>query len=405
MNNDIFMNMLLSSLYKKCNVPTDFHSQALCVKELMGNDVTGLVGSLTDFQVNAANVKWYIKTGNDTLDSIMAKWLDTINSEFKGQIPSGINALATEYFKERWKGSSFPVLKILSWGEIEGFKLPTKMAFVDGSMIYSDSDKNNGDSINLGETSYYLGSNRLPKNKLSNGCIITKPFGFWYDEYPKVYLVKNGVYYNWKLMESLKNKQSEILDQIMPYLMLVQKGTEGLAINKNVNYDDAKLKKVVDQMEELMEKMNDVHMDGQRKSKTPIRVSQFDEKIQHLIPDLGTILKAELAAGFEKGMLAGMGFIDIANTVSTSRSESVLNPKAFIEEVRTGIGEKQDGSGFAQIMKDLLFVIKEQNDGRPKYNNLQMKVLHSQPQIFMDKDFRDFLLSMFNRGKLSQKAL
>lgn len=403
--NGVFINYILSALYKKTVVPTDFHGQALAVKELMANDVSGLVGSLTDFQVGAANVNWYIKTGNPTLDSIMAEWLDSINSEFNGLVPSGIRALATEYYKERWKGASFPVLKILAWEEYQGFKLPSKLAFVDGSNIYSDSTKSIGEDIALGEYSYYLGSKKDNESKLDKGCIITKPFGRWYDEYPPIYLIKNGVYFNWKLLHSLKDKQSEVLEQILPYLMLVKKGTEGLAVNKNVNYDDAKLKAVVNQMEELMVKMNDYQTSDHRRSKTPLRVSQFDEEISHLIPDLKTILSAELSVGFEKGILAGEGFIDIADAVSSSRRESVLNPKAFIQEVNTGIGDGQDGSGFAQVMKDLMFVIKKQNENRTKYTNLNMRVMHSRPQIFMDKDFRDFLLSLYNRGTLSKKAL
>jgi len=403
--NGIVLNLILSSLYKKCVIPSEFHGQANAIKELMTDDVSGLVQSLTDFQVGAANVNWYIKTGNPTLDNIMAQWLDSINSEFNGKVPSGIKALASEYYKERWKGASFPVLKILGWGEVEGFKLPTKMAFVDGGNVYSGLDKKVSEFVNLEDQSYFLGSKKDKVNILDRGCIITKPFSRWYDEYPQIYLIKNGVYHNWKLLWILKDKQSQVLEQVMPYLMQVLKGTEGLAVNKNINYDDTQLKRVVGQMEELMEKMNDLHFEGKRKNKTPLRVSQFDEEIKHLIPDLKTILNVELSSGFEKGILAGLGFIDIADAVSSSRRESILNPKAFIQEVNNGIGASQDGSGFAQVLKDLMFVIKKQNDERPKYTNLNMRVLHSQPQIFMDKDFRDFLLSLYNRGSISKKTL
>jgi len=402
--NGMIINYILSTLAKKNIVPSDFHAQASVIKNMMSDDVSGLVQSLTDFQVSAANVKWYIKTESDTLNSIMTEWLDTVNSEFNGKIPSGIRALSLEYYKERWKGASFPILKILSWGEIDGFQVPTKLAFVDGSNVYAET-KRNSEFIDLGDNRYYLGQNQDPENLLDSGCIISKPFGRWTDEYPPIYLIKSGVYHNWSMLASLKGKQSELLDQVLPYLLLVQKGTENLALQKGINYDDTKLKQVANQMDEMLNKLNDSHAEGKRKHKTPIRVSQFDEEIKHLLPDLGTILKAELASGFEKGILAGQGFIDIADAVSSSRRESVMNPKAFIQETRSGIGDGQDGSGFAQVMKDLMFVIKRQNKGRTKYNNLGMNVYHSQPQIFMDKDFRDFLLSMFNRGKLSQKTL
>jgi hypothetical protein len=401
--NNTLINFMLNSLCKRLTVPSDFHGQAQAIKRLMEDDASGLIDSLTDFQVNAANVNWYIKTGNDNLDAIMERWLDTINIEYNGRIPSGIKPLATEYFKERWKGASFPILKILEWGEIDGFSLPMKMSFVDGANVWTENKQN--DFIEVGEQEYYLGNKFDAAHRLDKGCIITKPFGRWHDEYPKIYLIKNGVYHNSELLKSLKNKQAEVLEQILPYLMLIQKGSEALAINKGVNYDDAKLQGVVKQMEELISKMNGAGIEGRKRGKTPIRATQFDEEIKHLIPDLKTILSAELSTGFEKGILTGLGFIDIAEAVSSSRKESVLNPKAFIQEINTGIGNSQSGSGFAQVLKDLMYQVKKQNEGRIKYNSLKFNIFHSKPQIFIDKDFRDFLLSLYNRGALSKKTL
>lgn len=403
--NGMLINFLISNLYKKIKVPPTFHGQAKCVKEMLGNDIGGLVGALTDFQVSAANVNWSIRTGNDTLDDIMSRWLDTVNSGFNGKVPSGIQALATEYYKERWKGASFPILKILEWGEIDGFNVPTKMAFVEGSEIYTDTNKNAGDFVDLGDQKYYLGDKLDDANLLDVGCIITKPFGRWFDEYPPIYLIKNGVFYNWKLEQSLINKMSEILDQIIPYMLLIKKGTEGLALRKNVNYDNKQLKEVAQQLEELIQKTKDFQLSGKKANKTAIRASQFDEEIEHFIPNLETILKQELTTGMEKRQLAGLGFIDIANAVSSSRRESVLNPKAFIQETMNGIGDAQKGSGFAAVLKEVLVLVKEKNQARTKFSNASMRIIHSKPQIFMDKDFRDFLLSLYNRGLLSKKTL
>lgn len=402
-NYDI-LSLITNSLYSKVTIPSDFHSQARCVKEMLKNDVSGLVGSLTDFQVNAANVQWLVRTGNDTLDSIMKEWLDTINSSFNGKIPSGIQALATEYYKERWKGSSFPVLKIMEWGEINGFQVPVKMAFVDGASIYLDTANKSEEFVDLGEEKYYLGSKFSDEYKLNEGCIFTKPFGRWIDEYPPIYLIKNGVYYNWKLEQSLLSKTSEILDQVIPYMLLVKKGSESL-MKEGHTYDEAQLRQVGDQIKELIQKTQEFKYDKKRTNKSGIRVSQFDEDITHFIPDLKTILAQELHVGFEKRQLAGLGFMDIADAVSSSRRESVLNPKAFIQETNTGIGDAKSGSGFAGVLKEVLVQIKLRNAKRPKFSNTEMRVLHSKPQIFMASEFRTFLMSLYNRGVLSKKTL
>ena len=62
--NGLFMNYLLSALYRKVIVPNDFHTQSIAIREIMRNDVSGLIDSLTTFQVNSASVNYEIKTSN-----------------------------------------------------------------------------------------------------------------------------------------------------------------------------------------------------------------------------------------------------------------------------------------------------------------------------------------------------
>src|SRR5208283_3178454 len=92
--NGLFMNYLLSALYRKVIVPNDFHTQAIAIREIMRNDVTGLIDTLTTFQVNSASVTYEIKTESDKLNKILAKWLREINISYNGRLPSGVVALA-----------------------------------------------------------------------------------------------------------------------------------------------------------------------------------------------------------------------------------------------------------------------------------------------------------------------
>ena len=393
------MNYLLSALYRKVIVPNDFHTQSIAVQEIMRNDVTGLIDSLTTFQVNSAAVNYEIKTNNDQLNKTLRKWLREINIGYNGRLPSGIGALAQEYFKERWKGSTFPVLKIMEWDDENDSKilLPVRMAFVDGGSIYSLRTSIDQNYVDILGYQYFLGRKRDKKNLLGDNCILSKPNARWFTEYPVPYLIKSGVYYNFKIIQSFKDKQAQILDAIFPYLLLIQKNTDQMATVKGVNYDDAKLTKVSDQYNEIIQRMNDFQFDGQRKSKTPIRVTQHDEKITHVMPDLMVILKEELLAIPEKGILNGLGFVKVADPMATTRKESILNPKAFIQEIQQGIED------FKQILRELIILIQSKNPSKIKYMGNEFRVMSSPIKGFMTDEFKQTMRSLYDRGLVSKK--
>lgn len=397
--NGLFMNYLLSSLYRKVITPNDFHTQAIAIQEIMRNDVTGLVDSLTTFQVQSASVNYEIKTSNDKLNEVFRKWLREINLSYNGRLPSGIGALAQEYFKERWKGATFPILKIMEWDDNNeaGILLPTRMAFVDGGSVYSLRVSIDQNYVDILGYQYFLGRKRDKQNLLGTNCVITKPNARWFSEYPVPYLIKNGVYYNFKIIQMLKDKQAQILDAILPYILSVKKNTDMLATQKGVNYDDAKLQKVSDQFNELIQRMNDFQFDGQRKSKTPIRVSQHDEEIQHIFPDLMVVLKEELLAIPEKAILNGLGFVKVADPMATTRKESILNPKAFIEEIKQGIED------FKSILREVVILIQQKNAKKIKYMGADFRIMSSPVRGFMTDEFKQTMRSLYDRGLVSKK--
>ncbi|MHA1787858.1 MAG: ChaB family protein [Candidatus Helarchaeota archaeon] len=394
-NQGIFINYLLSMLLKKITVPGDYHSQVKVVKEMLADDVSGLVDSLTDFAVNSASVDFKIETSNDNFTKILKHWVDTINLEYN-QIPTGLSPLAKEYFKERWKGSSFPILKIGGWTAKNNVILPTKLFFVDGASIYAEDLNVEDKTLKLINYEYYLGKNKLKNNKLDK-AIITKPYSRWYDKYPTPYLIKRGVYHNWKIIKSIKDKETEILDQIIPYLLLIKKGTEGLAVNDIKNYSNDELQGVIKQFQELMDEIKGTDLPN-KLVKSPIRATNFDEEIKHLIPDLSTIFNRELFEVAERNILSGLGFIDVVEATSTSRRESVLNPKAFIEEVKAGV------SDFKQIIKELVYKIIEKNSSHIKYINSDFYVCSSPVRGFMTDNFKRQIQRLWRSGRLSDQT-
>jgi len=399
-NTGLWFQQVLSLLLKKVVVPTNYHERVKEVKFMLEDDLSGMIDTLTDFAVDSASVDFCIDSKNDNLNEIMNGWLKNINRDFNGQIPSGINALAEEYYKERWKSSSFPVLKISKWERGEGnLVLPSKMFFVDGESIHTPNPKeSDGDTVMLGDLEYFIGASE--DNPLDKNVVITKPYGRWHDKYPVPFLVKRGVLHNFKLMKSLKEKQIELLDQIIPYLFLVKKGSERLAIDKNVNYSNDQLEKIQEDFQNLLSKMEESTNNDDAKSnrKTPMRTTQFDEQIDHLIPDMSTMFEPKLFQQAEQNILAGLGFIDIAEAVSSSRKESVLNPTPFIQDVKQAVKD------FRQILSEVLLMIIEKNKSNRKFMNVPMKVCNTPVTAFMTDAFKEKIRQLYDRGRISSQT-
>ena len=300
-----FLNLMLSN----SATPADFHGQVAKVKDMLSEDVSGLVDSLSDFMVNSANVGCSIETGNDKFTATLKKWLDTINIGYNGQVPIGINALAKEYYSERWKYSSLPVLRIAKWEKIDGIMLPTKMFFLDGGSIYAKK-KDDNNTIRLLDYDYFLGKPEAKApNQLIKNVLFSKVNGRWFDKYPKPFLVKRGIYRNWKLIDTIKGQEERILKRIIPYLLQITKG--GMFGDKVKTYSNKQLTGIMNEFKQIAK---DIRQD----EGMGIRVSNMDEEIKHLIPDLSDMFNPVLFANAERAILTGFGFVDIMEATANS---------------------------------------------------------------------------------------
>lgn len=396
--NQVLFSNLLGLLMSKVIVPSDFHGRVDAVKKMLDDDISGLVDSLTDFAVDTASVDFNIETNNSNLTEALNTWLDTVNIDFDGKIPCGLKALSKEYFKERWKYSSFPVLQVSKW-EVDPktkLMLPSQMYFLDGASIYAKDTNPGSPTLSFDSYDYYLG--KALKVKIGKNAIFGKTNGRWHDVYPNPFLIKRGVYHNWRIIEAVKRNELDVLDQVIPYMLLIKKGTERLAIDKNINYDSKKLKEVISQIEELMSKAKSLDSELTKKNKTPVRASQFDEEIQHLIPNLEALFKSELFAVAERNILSGLGFIDVIDAMSSSRRESVLNPKPFVQEVITGVED------FKHMIKQLLYLVVKNNPDSIKYNNVKLEVTSTPIKGFMTDKFKERIRQLWDRGLVSSKT-
>ena len=381
------------------NIPSDYRNQVLSVKKLLQNDESGIISSMLDFGISSsADVDFSVEVNNETLSNILNGWLSDVNGSLLGKIPIGIEALAKEYYRERWKGSSMLVLRTI-WGEVDGMRLPTKMWFVDGEDIDVSSDSK---VVTLGDEKYGIITSHqkkevmhLPANK-NEKIFVQKPFSSWGTDYPVPYLIQRGLYKNAMMMNNLISKGEVVVAKALEYLMVVKKGTEALAKENRSEfiYSDEDLKAVKKQLGMITEERG-------RTSGTPAYITNFDTEIDHLIPDYERILKPTLFVPIERRILSGLGLVDIVESTSSSRREGTLNPKPYIGELNSGVND------FAALIKDLILtIIIENKQTHPKYfsSKKTLVVRHSPVKAFMTDDFKTMLRSVYDRGGISKRT-
>jgi hypothetical protein len=393
----------ISSLFKtgEITVSDKFHDRCGYVNEIMDNDITGIVGTIVDYSINSASeAKFRVECAEDSesLEDLLNTWLERININING-VPTGLQELAKEYYKERWAGSSLCLLRVDKWEKItvgaNSITAPTVLYFVNGSSVYIK--RTNPTNFKLGSDKYFLNddmkTNPIP-SKANEQIVIQKPFGRWFTQYPTPYLVKQGVYKNWKAIQVLQNKGNEVITKILPYLFLMEKGTENMYLQDKGQYTDADLKTMVDNFKEALEKFN---KEGGRLPATGI---PFDQKYSHLIPDLLPILREELYSQGSRSILSGLGFVDVIQGISSTRKESVLNPKPFIAEVNAGV------DGFKSVLMDVinLIIVENKLDHKKLFSdNNELKIVASPLKINVET-LIDSLRSAFVYGTISIKT-
>lgn len=380
---------------KSIIVPNNFREQVKVVNESLNNDVSGLVNSILDFGISAGNVDFSVESDNKTISEILNKWLKNINEDLRGQIPTGIKELAKQYYIERWKKSSFIVVRTI-WEEKDGYTLPTKIWLVDGKDVQILDDN---EAKILGSEKYelILGDNKtisLPKSE-NERIYIQKPFESWTTSYPTPYLIKKGTYYNLESLRILVEKGNNVVAKALEYIMLLKKGDKDLAKTNNPNfvYSEEELKDVKSKFQNFSDQMRS-------QAGLPLHVTNFDTDLEHIIPDFEKILQSSLFSPMERRILASLGFIEVVEGVTTSRKDSVINPKVFMSEVEAAVKD------FSNLLRDIMItIIKENRKLKPKLMNSYIEVRTSPIKQFLSKDAKDFLRSQYDRGLLSKRTI
>jgi len=390
-----FFSTFLKYLYQSgdISIPSNYHDRCVEVRKMLDNDISGTINTVLDYAINSSSeAKYRVECSEATLQKLLNKWFEDINVEIAG-IPTGLQALSKEYFKERWEGSSFCILRVQDWEEITvdnvTIEVPTTMWFVNGSSIYVA--RKNPKNFKLGSDKYYLDEAKKIEiiSNEEQQIIVQKPYNRWFDEYSTPYLIRKGVLKNYLAMKMLQDKSDEVVSKILPYLFLITKGTENL-YKEGVNYDDDELSQLTENFKTEVEKYKN------QKGKTPTNAIPFDTKYEHLIPDLSKVLKEELYRQGYRSILAGLGFIDMLE-ISPSRQETRMNPKAFISEINEGV------FGFKAILLEVIGLIELKNKkNHPKLfaEKGKLTIVNSPLRINVEQ-ILDALRSGFDRGVAS----
>lgn len=389
-------DMLALFQQETIKIPRQYRDQVIQTKKLLDSDTSGLVNTLLDFSINCALVDYTIETNNTNLTELLNKWLESVNSDYRGRLPTGIVALAKEYFRERWKGSSHLVLRTF-WTKKDGLDLPTTMFFVDGEDIVVE--RKDQTKVTLGDEKYFI---RVDSNKENNISIprskdellfVQRPYDYWGTLVPVPYIIRKGLFRNLKFLTLMSTKGEYIVGKALEYLFLIKKGTENMALQGRAEmiYSPDDLKKITTEFGALLN-------DKKNSAGTPTYVTNFDTELEHVIPDYKLAINETIYAPMERKILAGLGMVDIITGTSTARKEAILNPKPFIAEVNQGVGD------FKTIIIDLLATIRERNKSHNKYfggKSVKTKV-HSGPvEHFINDKLREHIRSMYDRGTVS----
>ena len=82
--------------------PQKYRDKVLAAKDVLKHDISGLVNTTLDYAITmASSVTYSADTEDDTLTEYLNTWLEGINTELRGRVPTGVAALSKEYFRER----------------------------------------------------------------------------------------------------------------------------------------------------------------------------------------------------------------------------------------------------------------------------------------------------------------
>jgi len=381
-------NTILNDLLtgrKSVKVADSFHGQVDQIDILLKNDTSALIATMLNFMVETATVDYRFETGNTNFDGRLNEWKHSINKDVNVDIPRGLRSVTQQYFKERWR-SSLVVLNI-KWGMVNGYEIPVNMWFNDGGHITVK-----GTESKLNGYKYYIGRKdpKLLNESKTKSILVRKPFDAWFTKYPTPYLVKKGALYHALVKSEILSKQADLVNSIIPHILLAKAGSERQAMNDNLPTEA----ELINLKDEVLKMTNDYN--NSTESGTNVGAFSYDVELNNLIPDLTKFLNTTILAPSDKNILSALGLIELEG-FSKSRQETILNPKVLVEEVVDAVLD------WREMLYEVALEIVERNQKKHKKIEKDIKVIPGIIKAFLTNDDKVLIRSAFDRGTVGHQ--
>lgn len=376
-------------------VPSSFKDQVCAVDNLLANDKTGIVSTIYNFMIESATVPMKIETQNESLNKFLHEWqTQLLNRNVNLDIPGGLRALSTENYRERWR-SSLLALKVI-WGTVKfenqgTWVVPTKMWFVNGGAVKTTSDG----TLNTRKFSLTRKGKKPLQliNKKDESIFIRKPFTSWHDDTVIPYFVQRGTMFKSLMKDAITQKQSDVIETIIPILLEMKAGSDKLAeLGMNPQEEDFKnLKKQITDAKERFENNGDFG--------DIIASLRHDVNLNYLIPDLVKIFDEKIVKTTDRDLLSSLGLIELQGFGST-RQEAILNPKVLIEEVNDAVVD------WSALLEDVMIEMLARNIKlHPTLAKSEIRVIPGTVKAFLTDDMKSMVRGLYDRGLISKKSM
>jgi len=378
---ELLMQAILYLLNNTVNLtpPSGFKNQVIACKNIVKGDITGLISTVLDFVVDAVSeVKFKIVTENKTVNKDLNNWLSLINRDKTKFINAGFTAVVKQYVRE-WFTSGLCLVRY-NIGRIRKNKLPVNIWIANSEDIESKGDN---DKLDF---KYQINNKPISKN------FFLRKDGMWYDGLPTPFIIRRGIWHQYQLKARLKNKSAEVMKELLWYLFMLKK--------KNASGKPIDAQTIASNLKTVLQNAKDSTADDKS---IPAYITDSDTEVEHVLPDLAKILTTAIYEQIDKDILAGLGLIDIVQSIGSTRREAVLNPKPLVQMV---IGILID---IESLLLDLLkeIIVSNSKIHKKLYapDSLgTIRIIRTPLKAFWTDAFKEMIRSFYDRGLLSYET-
>jgi cation transport regulator len=192
------------------------------------------------------------------------------------------------------------------------------------------------------------------------------------------------------LKQCLITKQADVVEELISYILMMRAGDANLMMKGAMGDIQKQLSDVKESLKEAKRNKKYQHDSGDM-----IMKARYDVSLEHLIPDLTKLFNSSIIQPINYDLLAGLGLIELQG-FSSSRQETILNPKMMVEEILRGIND------FQALMEEVTDLIIEKNaELHPKHMGQDIRIVPGVAKAFLTDNMTKLIKDYTNTGIVS----